>query len=303
MIDTDADRLLGIRITNPSGSLTAYGNDFFTQAATKTYRLLNDSHQTLSSGKYVYNLYNYSGGFVNSAFTLTIPKCFEVELKNLKTNISKRYIQGTYNIKSDFQEVHWAAANSLKNCTPVRFSGLVVSEYDDLPTFSADYYLATNGDVARAFGRQNFRAARAHWDDSGKKEGRGSSPSFQVKEYLQLNPDLISAYGNNYAAAIDHFKIHGIKEGRQASYSFNVRNYLAHYSDLRNAFGSNGFSAAHLHWSYNGLNEGRRSTSTFDVSVYLNKYPDLSIAFGKGNYLDALVHYHQFGRSEGRTSN
>lgn len=302
LIDTSSESLYGVKNTNPYGYLKGFNESFFAKHSTEYYVLLNDSHYQYSN-QLNYNLYSYYGGFIHSGYTLSIPKCYEVELSNLKTNTTKKYTAGVYNVKNDFNEVHAAQAHAIKNCIPSRTTGLVLSEYDDLPIFSADYYLATNSDVANAVGRQNFKAAKVHWDTFGKKEGRISAPGFQVKEYLQLNQDLISAFGNNYAAAIDHFKTFGIKEGRQASYSFSVRDYLAHYSDLRNAFGASGFLGAHDHWVRHGLNEGRRSSSTFDVSVYLNKYPDLTTAFGKSNHVEALVHYHQFGRNEGRTSN
>jgi hypothetical protein len=179
---------------------------------------------------------------------------------------------------------------------------LVVTVYDDLPAFSADYYLRMNGDVANAFGKENYQAAREHWNTSGRSEGRMSAPGFHVREYLELNSDLKVAYGNNYAGAISHFKSYGINEGRQTSYAFYVRDYLNHYTDLRAAFGSD-FKKVHEHWIRYGLNEGRRSSNQFDVTIYLNKYTDLRNVFGPNDYFGALIHYHDVGRGEGRTGN
>ncbi|HSC66189.1 MAG TPA: M57 family metalloprotease [Cellvibrio sp.] len=179
---------------------------------------------------------------------------------------------------------------------------LVLTSYDDLPAFSADYYLRANGDVAAAFGKENYQAARNHWNNNGRSEGRMSSPGFHVREYLDLNSDLKAAFGTNYVAAINHFKTYGITEGRQTTYAFNVRDYLNHYSDLRAAFGAD-FKKAHVHWVGNGLNEGRRSSAQFDVNVYLNKYTDLKNVFGPRDYFGALIHYHVAGRSEGRSGN
>lgn len=180
---------------------------------------------------------------------------------------------------------------------------LIISQYDDLPIFSADYYMNYNQDVARAFGKKNFKEAKKHWDKHGKKEGRVSSPSFNVKEYISLHPDLKAAFGSNYASAINHFKIHGINEGRKSSHSFNVKQYLSYHSDLTRAFGTKGYLAAHKHWARNGLKEGRRTTNNFDVSNYLNRYQDLKNAFGKDNYLLALQHWVRFGRNENRNGN
>ena len=92
---------------------------------------------------------------------------------------------------------------------------LVSTSYDDLPVFSADFYLRANADVANAYGKENYKAAREHWNANGRKEGRLSAPGFSVREYLALNSDLKAAYGTDYAAAINHLKTYGINEGRQ----------------------------------------------------------------------------------------
>ncbi|KOR31641.1 hypothetical protein TI05_12295, partial [Achromatium sp. WMS3] len=96
----------------------------------------------------------------------------------------------------------------------------------------------------------------------GIKEGRKSSPVFDVRFYLSTHTDLQIAFPNgatNYAMALEHWKNHGIKEGR-------------------------------------------RSSQTFDVKCYLGKYRDLQIAFGKRNYKAAINHYLAHGRREGRTT-
>lgn len=180
---------------------------------------------------------------------------------------------------------------------------LLLSPYDDLPVFSADYYLQYNVDVAKVYGKENYKGARAHWDKYGKKEGRLSSPSFNVKEYLALNSDLSAAYGSNYVSAINHFKVYGINEGRVTSRTFDVRQYLSKNTDLVNAFGKTGYLKAHIHWAQFGLKEGRRTTNNFDVSNYLDRYSDLQAVFGNNNYLAALLHWIRYGRIEGRNGN
>ncbi|QEY14150.1 hypothetical protein D0B88_18920 [Cellvibrio sp. KY-YJ-3] len=302
LIDTSQQRLYFTKVTNPTGFGNAISETYFATESTKRYVRLNDFFY-VKNGALFYDVHSNRGGFIDSAFLLSVPKCYEVEITDTNTYISKVYRAGMHNLKSDFKQVHVADAKTISNCIPERTTGLIASEYDDLPTFSADYYLAANDDISNAYGRQNFKAARLHWDTHGKKEGRISSPSFNVKEYLQLNPDLVSAFGNSYVNVIEHFKNYGIKEGRQSSLSFNVRQYLSHYPDLQNAFGTTGFLKAHNHWIHSGLNEGRRSSATFYVASYLTKYSDLATAFGNRDYVRALVHYHQFGISEGRTAN
>lgn len=180
---------------------------------------------------------------------------------------------------------------------------LVSSQYDQLPVFSADYYMRRNGDVANAYGKENYKAALDHWNKNGKKEGRESSPAFSVKEYLELNPDLKAAYGSDYVAAINHFLNYGISEGRRTTYAFIVRDYLNLYGDLRNAYGSTGYKNAYNHWVLFGLNEGRRSSYDFSVVTYRNNYNDLQAIYAPTDYFGLLLHYNIFGRNEGRTGN
>lgn len=176
---------------------------------------------------------------------------------------------------------------------------LVATSYDDLPLFSADYYLNANPDVANAYGRNNYKGAKSHWDKNGKREGRPSSPSFHVKEYLAINSDLNAAYGTNYMEAINHFISWGIVEGRKSNYVFDPREYLAMNSDLAAAYGSN-YQKAHEHWSEFGVNEGRGSSYNFDVKKYRANYTDLTAAYPSGDFFDLLIHYYSNGRAEGR---
>lgn len=180
---------------------------------------------------------------------------------------------------------------------------LMLSSYDDRPTFVADYYLMYNRDVAEAYGKTNYKKAREHWDSFGKKEGRVSSPSFNVKEYREIYPNLQEAFGTNYTLLVNHFKQFGIAEGRKSSYSFDVNEYLLQNGNLMNTFGDKGYLQAHNHWIRFGLKEGRRSSNEFDVSNYLNRYSNLQMRYGTNDYIEALIHWTKFGRSAGRYGN
>ena len=58
-------------------------------------------------------------------------------------------------------------------------------------------------------------AAQAHWLASGMNQGLRGAKAFSASDYLQLNPDLLNAFGaSNYQAAIGHYVSAGRAEGR-----------------------------------------------------------------------------------------
>lgn len=58
-------------------------------------------------------------------------------------------------------------------------------------------------------------AAQQHWLTQGMAQGLPGSKMFSPSQYLQLNPELASAFGStNYQAAIDHYVQTGRAEGR-----------------------------------------------------------------------------------------
>lgn len=57
-------------------------------------------------------------------------------------------------------------------------------------------------------------AAMRHWINQGLDEGRQASCDFDVKYYLEHNPDLKMAFGTNYRKAFMHWIIYGKQESR-----------------------------------------------------------------------------------------
>jgi alpha-tubulin suppressor-like RCC1 family protein len=73
-------------------------------------------------------------------------------------------------------------------------------------------YQAINGLTAAV---PTQEAAEKHWQAQGIAQGLRASRTFSPSQYLQLNPDLVNAFGaNNYQAAIDHYISAGRAEGR-----------------------------------------------------------------------------------------
>ncbi|MCB9235204.1 MAG: hypothetical protein H6581_26345 [Bacteroidia bacterium] len=173
-------------------------------------------------------------------------------------------------------------------------------EFD--PVFYADKY----PDLKAAFGYDCGRLKR-HWEESGLNEGRQSSPTFSVADYLHRYPDLVNAFGGgNYKAAWNHWFSSGKGEGRSpapkcanTTREFDPEFYANKYPDLMAAFG---YDCGRLqrHWDESGINEGRQSSPNFSISAYLNRYPDLVNAFGAGNYRAAWNHWFSSGKGEGR---
>ena len=72
-----------------------------------------------------------------------------------------------------------------------------------------------NGDVVKAFGN-NTDAIMNHFLTYGMKEGRLSSPNFNMNVYKSKYQDLINAFGNNNQEYYTHYCIYGRNEGRIA---------------------------------------------------------------------------------------
>ncbi|MEW6404324.1 MAG: hypothetical protein AB1649_21200 [Chloroflexota bacterium] len=122
------------------------------------------------------------------------------------------------------------------------------------PVLDPQYYIDLHLDL----GHPPLSAAVDHWLQPGTREGRRSSPAFDVKFYLEHHPDLVAAFGQgNYAAAVQHWIQYGIQEGRQSAPNFDVKFYLNHFADLKKAFGDN-YEAAINHWLQYGVREGRQ---------------------------------------------
>jgi hypothetical protein len=109
------------------------------------------------------------------------------------------------------------AFEAINNCDMIKF----VSKCDIFcpPVFNAEWYLAHNPDLSAKMGSPSSiaaqKSAKDHWASTGRKEGRQASPTFFVKDYLDMYPDLQKAFGRNYEQAIQHYIDHGIAEGRR----------------------------------------------------------------------------------------
>lgn len=138
------------------------------------------------------------------------------------------------------------------------------------------------------------------------------SAVYNYDYYVNHNPDIKQAYGNNPKAALAHFVSNGMNEGRRASEEFDVYAYMNRYADLKNAYGNN-LKEYYIHYIYSGKKEGRNAravgsltvyngvdySSVYQYTYYINKYGDLKAAFGNDE-AKALEHFVNCGMTEGR---
>ena len=82
------------------------------------------------------------------------------------------------------------------------------------------------------------------------------SEVYDYSYYLEMNPDVAAAFGDDEEAALRHFVTYGMPEGRVASRNFSVSTYRARYADLRAAFGDD-LAAYYRHFITYGFFEGR----------------------------------------------
>jgi len=169
----------------------------------------------------------------------------------------------------------------------------VVSLASRLAGFDALEYLASNADLAAAFGT-NTTAGRQHFIDYGRFEGRSTS-GFDPYAYLVVNRDVAAAVGVDRTAAFNHYIQYGRLENRPTT-GFSASSYLATNADLISAFGLDE-AAATRHYIQYGQTEGR--STSFDALSYLAVNVDLVSAFGLDEAA-ATRHYVQHGRAEGR---
>ena len=140
-------------------------------------------------------------------------------------------------------------------------------------SFDIDSYIREYPDLRSAFGHDN-KMYFEHYIGSGASEGRhgrgctervGSITRLGIYEfadvynydyYINNNPDVAAAFGDDDISALEHFANLGMSEGRRASESFDVMAYAANNPDLVSLFGFN-ITDYYIHYIMYGHAEGR----------------------------------------------
>ena len=152
---------------------------------------------------------------------------------------------------------------------------------------SGFYYSKYKSEFDKA-GITTPEALYSHWLTFGIKEGRCASVVFDVRYYLDNNPDLKKAFGNDFQAAYNHFVSKGYNEYRKSSVIYDGTYYGERYSSELSGYGSEGRLK---HFINNGKNEGRSASATFDFAYYKAVNPSLAAAYGNSDNWAYYNHY------------
>lgn len=145
-------------------------------------------------------------------------------------------------------------------------------------SFVPERYLGSYSDLGDVLGNNRVAATR-HYIEFGYREGRdpllgvdgeayianlgheqGLEMTFNPREYLASNPDLIPLFQSDLEEATEHYVTYGALEGRSTG-SFDGDAYLNRYADLQAAFGGD-IEAATQHYLSRGFFEGRIGVSS-----------------------------------------
>lgn len=92
-------------------------------------------------------------------------------------------------------------------------------------------------------------------------------PVFNAAYYLENNPDVKKALGNDETVALYHFIANGMNEGRRGNLYFDLDYYKENNPDLRKAFGEDNIQY-YLHYIRCGKAEGRQGAEITEPVYY-----------------------------------
>lgn len=213
--------------------------------------------------------------------------------KSSPTFDAKYYLQNNADLKAAFGNDYQAAAKHFEQCghKELRKSS---EQYDG--RFYKYYY----ADLTNL----SSEALVNHYIKDGIKEGRiagldaaTESVVFDLNVYLERNPDIKAAFGNNQLLIKEHWIKYGIKEGRTSSVVFDLHLYGVLNTSVCDSFGQN-YRAWFEYFIKEGINKPYIGSLIFDLSAYLEFNPDVKAKFGT-NYKQAYAHFANTGIKEG----
>lgn len=129
----------------------------------------------------------------------------------------------------------------------------------DPSVFEPTYYADHNKDVYEADAYDTAKLIN-HWLKNGIHEGRISSPVFNVRYYLEKNPDLAKTFGkDNFQKAAEHWFTTGRKEGRASHPQFHVKAYLSKNPEIGRRIGEHNYLGAIDHYLQVGYEKGLKA--------------------------------------------
>ncbi len=140
--------------------------------------------------------------------------------------------------------------------------------------FDGAFYQAANGDVPGRAGGNNPGALLSDWLARGLREGRPSSPAFDVRHLAAVTSNPLVAGFDGLAAprVIGNFLASGGSPTAGTSPAFNA----AHYRALNPDLGPITDVAAMRHFAGGGVDAGRIGSLMFDARAYRARYADVA---------------------------
>ena len=113
----------------------------------------------------------------------------------------------------------------LTGIVPIRVQA--ANQVDYTAVFNPDYYYNAYADLRSAIGNDQEKLLQ-HFVAFGMQEGRRGNDEFDVKAYMENNPDLVQVFGpTDYTSYYLHYITYGKNEGRSAVSTGNTVNTSA----------------------------------------------------------------------------
>ena len=188
---------------------------------------------------------------------------------------------------------------------------------DYTEVYDAAYYARNNPQLFIDIDRDEWKLIR-HFVETGMNEGKRGSAEFDVMQYKDAHPELVSQYGDDLKAYYIYYIEEGFTagdsgtpyeepvwiadepftyRGKDITYIYDPEYYSTHYDDAAALAGDP--EALIRHFVVYGMKEGRRGNKEFDPRIYMGRYIDVRNAY---NNLVEMTYddYLNYGREAGR---
>ncbi|MFO8040539.1 MAG: hypothetical protein R6U67_13960 [Sodalinema sp.] len=123
--------------------------------------------------------------------------------------------------------------------------------------FDADFYLASNPDVADEIANGEVSDPLTHFQRHGQYEGRNPNALFDTAFYLASNPDVAAGVAEgSVESAVSHFIDHGQFDWRSPNPAYSDLAYLVRNPEALDALASGEFTTPVAHFLEVGQDQG-----------------------------------------------
>ncbi|MCC5899043.1 MAG: hypothetical protein JJU32_14165 [Phormidium sp. BM_Day4_Bin.17] len=141
---------------------------------------------------------------------------------------------------------------ALINRQPDPLTGMQLEEF-----FDADFYLASNADVADEVANGGMADPLTHFQRHGQYEGRNPNGFFDTAFYLASNPDVAAEVSEGgVESAVAHFINYGQFDWRSPNPAYSDLAYLVRNPEALDALASGEFTTPVAHFLNVGQDQG-----------------------------------------------